>query len=153
MTSAPDLSIRPLDLRDREAWLSLWRGYQAFYEVDLSAATETAFARMLEPGEPTHGALAWQGDTAVGLVHFIAHRTNWSVSDACYLQDLFVAPGVRGGGVGRALIAHVYGVAAERGWSEVHWLTHETNAAARRLYDTMADCSGFIDYSWVPGRD
>ena len=39
MTTSPDrIEIRPIGPRDRAAWLPLWRGYQAFYKVDLSEA-------------------------------------------------------------------------------------------------------------------
>lgn len=145
-----DVTVRALAPQDEAAWLPLWRGYQSFYAVDLSAATDTAFARMIDPAEPTFGAMAWRDGEAVGLVHFIAHRTNWSVADACYLQDLFVAPDVRGGGVGRTLISHVFAIARDKGWAEVHWLTHNTNTTARRLYDEMAQDTGFVDYTWVP---
>ncbi|WP_127090030.1 GNAT family N-acetyltransferase [Aquabacter cavernae] len=149
--SSEAVRIAPLEAHQRGDWEPLWRAYQAFYQVDLpEAVTATAFARMLDPAEPTHGALAWQGERAVGLVHYIEHRTNWSVADTCYLQDLFVAPGVRGGGVGRALISHVYDFAAARGCSRVYWLTQEGNAAARRLYDEVAERSGFIQYRWTP---
>lgn len=148
-TSGPSLSVRPLGLEDKAAWLPLWRGYQAFYGVDLAASTDAAFARMVDPSEPTFGALAWRDGEAVGLVHFIAHRTNWSVADSCYLQDLFVDPRLRGGGAGRALIAHVYAVAQDEGWAEVHWLTHGSNSTAQRLYDELAERTGFIDYTWV----
>jgi hypothetical protein len=32
------------------------------------------------------------------------------------------------------------------GASRVYWLTHESNAVARSLYDTLADRPGFIQY-------
>lgn len=144
------MTVRPLTAADKTRWLPLWRAYQSFYAVDLTAATDTAFARMIDPSEPAFGALAWRDGEAVGLVHFIAHRTNWSVGDSCYLQDLFVSPDVRGGGVGRALISHVYQTARERQWGEVHWLTHATNMGAQKLYDQLAQRTGFIDYSWTP---
>ena len=51
------------------------------------------------------GFLARDDDgAAIGLVHWIVHRSCWTVGDYCYLQDLFVAPGRRGGGIGRRLI-------------------------------------------------
>jgi GNAT superfamily N-acetyltransferase len=57
-----------------------------------------------------------------------------------------VAEAARGRGLGRALIEAVYGEARSAGASRVHWLTHETNASARALYDTLADRPGFIQY-------
>jgi GNAT superfamily N-acetyltransferase len=62
------------------------------------------------------------------------------------LQDLYVAEANRGGGVGRALIAAVVGAAKEAGAARVYWHTHETNAVARRVYDAVAELTGFIQY-------
>ena len=49
-------------------------------------------------------------------------------------------------GVGRALIEAVYAAARDAGVERVYWHTHETNATARALYDTLADDSGFVVY-------
>jgi len=62
------------------------------------------------------------------------------------LQDLFVAPEARGGGVGRRLIEHVYDAARTAGCARVYWLTHETNHEAMTLYDKVAERSGFVQY-------
>jgi GNAT superfamily N-acetyltransferase len=141
------VEIRVIGPGDRAAWLPLWRGYQTFYRTDLPAeATEATWARLTDPAEPVGGALAWRGGEAVGLVHHIRHRSCWTVGDYCYLQDLFVADGARGAGIGRGLIAHVYEVAKAAGCSRVHWLTHETNADAMLLYDRIAERSGFVQY-------
>ena len=75
------------------------------------------------------GFIATDDDEAVGIVHWITHRSCWTIGDYCYLQDLFVAPGRRGGGIGRKLIETVYDKARALGCSRVYWLTHETNAA------------------------
>ena len=67
-----------------------------------------------------------------------------------YLSDLFTLPQARGQGVGRALIDHVRAFARARGYSSVRWLTAETNAPARALYDSYAPASGFILYAITP---
>jgi GNAT superfamily N-acetyltransferase len=85
-------------------------------------------------------------EEASELAHSIYHRSAWTTSDDCYLQDLFVADDARGGGVGRALIEHVYADARRRGASRVYWLTHESNQNAMQLYDRIADRSAFIQY-------
>ena len=133
--------------------MRLWRGYQAFYEVDIAdLVSAVTWERLLDPAEPMAGALALVGDTAVGLVHWIFHRSTWTVGDYVYLQDLFVAEDVRSGGVGRALIGHVEQAAHEAGCPRIYWLTHETNHAARALYDKVSDRSGFIQYRKAPRR-
>lgn len=141
------VEIRAIGPGDRGAWLPLWRGYQAFYEVALpQAATDCTWARLLDPTEPVDGALAWRGDDALGLVHHIRHRSCWTVGDYCYLQDLFVAESARGAGIGRGLITHVCAAAEAAGCARVHWLTHESNAGAMRLYDRIAEKPGFVQY-------
>ena len=65
---------------------------------------------------------------------------------SCYLQDLFTEEAARGGGVGRALIEAVYERARAAGLKRVYWQTHETNATAMRLYDGVAERSGFVVY-------
>jgi GNAT superfamily N-acetyltransferase len=139
--------IRALSAEDYEAWRSLWKGYQTFYEASLpEEVTRESFRRMLDLAEPTYGALAWQGDRAIGMVHWIFHRSNWSIGDYCYLQDLYVDETSRGLGVGGLLIEHVYADARRIGASRVYWLTHETNKTAMLLYDRVAERSGFVQY-------
>ena len=143
-----ELTIRAATAADFDAWLPLWRAYQAFYKVDLPEATNrTTWQRLLDPAEPMHLALAELGGKVAGIVHFIEHRSCWSEANDVYLQDLFTAPGLRGKGVGRALIEHVCARARALGCAEVHWLTHETNTQAMALYDKMAQRPGFVQYS------
>ena len=139
--------IRPVSAADHPAWLPLWQGYQRFYNAEIAAeVSAVTWQRFLDPSEPMHAALAWQDGVAVGLVHWIFHRSCWTVSDYCYLQDLYVAETVRGGGVGRALIEQVYAAAQAYGANRVHWLTQEDNTQARQLYDRIASRSGLIQY-------
>lgn len=141
------LEIRPVGADDHAAWLPLWHGYQRFYQTEIPAATSAlTWQRFLDLAEPMHAALAWLDGQAVGLVHFIYHRSCWTEGDYCYLQDLYVAEKTRGSGIGAALIEHVYAQARAAGASRVHWLTQETNYRGRQLYDRIADRSGFIQY-------
>lgn len=57
-----------------------------------------------------------------------------------------LAPDVRGGGVGSALIAQVRTAATDAGAHKVYWLTQSGNATARRLYDSLATDTGFVHY-------
>jgi GNAT superfamily N-acetyltransferase len=142
------VTVLPLEAQDYAAWLPLWRGYQAFYNVDIAPeVTAVTWERLLDAGSPVNGFLAWRDRQAVGLAHTVRHPSTWSTADKCYLNDLFVSPDVRGLGIGRALIAEVYAQAAAAGCGAVYWLTHETNATAMRLYDSVASRSGFVQYS------
>jgi GNAT superfamily N-acetyltransferase len=140
-------TIRPLAEADYAEWLILWKGYQRFYQSDIAdEVSRVAFSRMLSSEEPTFGALATDGQRSLGLVHWIHHRSNWTIGNYCYLQDLYVDESNRGLGVGRMLIEHVYAEARKAGCSRVYWLTHETNATAMQLYDRIAERTGFVHY-------
>ncbi len=149
------ITVRPLAAVDHDAWLPLWQGYQDFYGVALPPGVTTAtWLRMLDPAEPVAGLAALDGERLVGLAHYIFHRSTWMIADTCYLQDLYVAPDLRGRGVARRLIEAVYAAADEAGAGQVYWQTHGTNFTARSLYDRLAIHAGFIVYerlAEVPG--
>jgi len=146
-----DLIIRPVARADHERWLPLWEGYNAFYGRSGQTAlapeiTAMTWSRFLDGYEPVHALVAERDGALLGLVHFLYHRSTTAIGPTCYLQDLFTAAAARGQGVGRALIEAVYARAAEAGATRVYWLTHETNHAAMRLYDQVAERSGFVMY-------
>jgi GNAT superfamily N-acetyltransferase len=139
--------IRPVGANERAAWEPLWKGYLDFYRASVPKEVyDATWARLHDPREPMHLLGGYVDGRLLGIVHYIYHRSCWTVGDYCYLQDLFVAEQARGHGLGRALIEAVYDEARSAGASRVHWLTMEDNATARALYDTLADRSGFIQY-------
>jgi GNAT superfamily N-acetyltransferase len=140
-------AIRPVGKGERAAWEPLWKGYQTFYEVALpSEATDKAWERLHDPAEPMFILGAYVEGKLTGIVHYLFHRSMWTIGNYCYLQDLFVAEETRGLGLGRALIEAVYEAARNVGASRVYWLTQESNKTARALYDKLAERSGFIQY-------
>jgi GNAT superfamily N-acetyltransferase len=139
--------IRLVKESERAAWEPLWRGYLEFYKASLpEQATDVAWRRLHDPNEPMFVLGAYVGGKLTGIVHYLYHRTTWTVGNYCYLQDLFVAETARGLGLGRALIEAVCDKARAEGASRVYWLTQEDNATARALYDKLAERSGFIQY-------
>jgi GNAT superfamily N-acetyltransferase len=147
--------VRSVLAADFARWLPLWEGYNAFYRRAGPTAlpetvTRTTWARFLDPAEPVHALVAESDGELLGLVHYIFHRSTISIPPVCYLQDLFTVEHVRGGGVGRSLIEAVAARAREAGAERLYWLTHETNHTAMRLYDAVAERSGFIVYRRRP---
>lgn len=145
------LTVRPATPDDFSRWKPLWDGYNAFYErVGPTAlpdeTTRVTWSRFFDAYEPMHALVAESGDRLVGLVHYIFHRNTLYIAPVCYLQDLFTVQDMRGKGVGRALIEGVYQRAQAAGCQRVYWNTHETNATAMKLYDKIAEKSGFVVY-------
>jgi GNAT superfamily N-acetyltransferase len=143
--------VRPAVPADFSAWKALWDGYNAFYgragptALD-EATTQTTWSRFFDDAEPMHALVAEGENGLLGLAHFLYHRSTISIALSCYLHDLFTVDAARGKGVGGALIEAVHARAIEAGASRLYWLTHETNTTARRLYDRVAQRSGFIVY-------
>jgi GNAT superfamily N-acetyltransferase len=141
------LIIRPVAPGDFAQWERLWEGYNSFYERTLEAEiTKMTWSRFLDAYEPVHAVVAELDGQLLGLVHYIFHRNTTMIGPVCYLQDLFTAEAARGKGIGRALIESVYERAKEAGSTRVYWQTHETNLTAMKLYDHVAERSGFVVY-------
>jgi GNAT superfamily N-acetyltransferase len=145
------LIVREVRREDFDRWRPLWDGYNAFYErvgptALPEAVTRQTWTRFFDAYEPMHALVAERADALLGLAHIIYHRNTTLIGPTCYLQDLFTTVEARGQGVGRALIEAVYAHAKAGGSERVYWLTHETNATAQRLYDSIADRPGFILY-------
>ena len=146
------IAIRPIEERDRPDWTPLWDGYNAFYGRSgptalPTAITDATWTRFFDPSEPVFALVAEVEGRVVGLTHYLYHRHTTRIELTCYLQDLFTAPELRGGGIGRALIEGVYRAARAEGIHRVYWMTQDSNTAGRLLYDKVAQHLGFIVYS------
>jgi len=149
-------AIRAPRFADFESWKLLFEGYNAFYGREgptalAPAIVATTWARIHDEDEPVHALVAEEGGQLVGLAHYLFHRSTTAMADSCYLQDLFTLPAARGRGIAQALIGAVYERATHAGAARVYWQTHETNATAQRLYDRVAERSGFIVYRKLLG--
>ena len=152
---AANIRIRPPLANDRDQWAVLWEGYNAFYGRSGPTAldpeiTQTTWTRFFNPAEPVWALVAEADGKLIGLTHYLFHRSTTAIALTCYLQDLFTAESARGLGVGRALIEAVCARARALGATRVYWQTHETNSAAMRLYDQVAEKSGFVVYRRAP---
>lgn len=148
------VTIRDANNDDFTAWKVLWDGYNAFYErvgptALSSKMTLLTWSRFLDDDEPMHCLLATSAGKLLGLAHFLYHRSTTLMEPVCYLQDVFTIEEARGKGVGRALITAVVERAKAAGSQRVYWQTHETNKVAMRLYDQVAEKSGFVVYRVV----
>lgn len=153
------ITIRDPQAPDEEGWRRLWSGYVHFYAADVpEVVTAATWQRMLDPAAPLFGRLAVQRDAEgiaaaperiVGFAVCVLHAGTWTLDPVCYLEDLFVDPPARGGGVGRALIEDLVSLARAGGWSRLYWHTRASNAAARRLYDCFGAADDYVRYRLV----
>jgi GNAT superfamily N-acetyltransferase len=142
------ITIRPIEAKDRAAWEALFRAYIRFYAAQVpDDVIALAWQRLLGEEDGFVGLVAEEeGGRLVGLAHMLFHRSTWSPTHYCYLEDLFVDIDTRRSGVGRALIEATYREADKRGATRTYWATMGDNATARRLYDRLATLSPFVQY-------
>ncbi len=147
MKQDQDIKVVPAQAHEYKQWLPYWLAYQAFYKVSLSeeVTTET-WLRFFDEAEPMYCAVAKQGDVILGFAHYIIHRSTWAVNNFCYLEDLFVAPEVRGKNIGKQLIEYVQQQAKDIQCARLYWHTQESNHVAQKLYDWVAEKPGIIEY-------
>ena len=133
------IELRPAQASDKARWFELWQGYLDFYKTVLSPAqSELTWSRIMDPEFNMKCAVAMLDGSVVGFTTYNLQNSTWSENGHCYLEDLFVDPAVRGGGVGRALIKAVEEIAIAKGSKRLYWTTAPDNETARKLYDKVA---------------
>ncbi len=141
------ITIHPPAADHETAWRVLWAGYNRFYRAQVPAdVTAALWNKLRSPHGDITGLLALQDGNVIGLAHILFHPSTWSVAPTCYLEDLFVAKSARGSGAAASLIEAAAQAARLRGADRLYWHTQEFNAAARSLYDTLADRTSFVVY-------
>lgn len=142
------IKIRPIEPGDELRWRELWDAYTRFYEREPSEPlTASTWQRIFDSGVPVHAIVADDSDAGVvGIANYLVHESTSALRPVCYLQDLFVDPAWRSGGVGAQLIDWLVVEMARQGWSRLYWHTKENNYRARGLYDKYNRHSGFLRY-------
>jgi ribosomal protein S18 acetylase RimI-like enzyme len=139
-------ALRP---EDHDAWSVLHRGYLDFYESTCpEEVSAVVWQWLLDPGHELECLVARPapGAPPVGLAHHRPFVRPLHGSVACFLDDLYVAPHVRGRGVVDALLTGLQARCRERGWDPVRWVTRASNARARAAYDRLAVRSDLVTY-------
>ncbi|KAK3684433.1 hypothetical protein LTR37_020273 [Vermiconidia calcicola] len=123
-------TIRRIEAGDETEWRKHWAAYNEFYQrkEDITEdITATTFNRFLSTQSHIDCAVAVQSnegdptlERVVGFVTYFPHPSTYSIQDVVYLEDLFVDPEQRNGGVGRKLIEYVYAEADKAGYTAVY---------------------------------
>ncbi|MCC7051805.1 MAG: GNAT family N-acetyltransferase [Gemmatimonadaceae bacterium] len=77
-----------------------------------------------------------QGEVA-GFALFCGNYSTFLAQPGLWLEDLFVRPGFRGQGIGRALLAHLAKLAVERGCGRVEWSVLDWNEPSIGFYQSL----------------
>ena len=143
------LAIQRSTVADLPGLLPLLRGYSTFYRATAQDEDLLAMAEAFCGDSPDGTQLLARTDDG-RLVGFATVLWSWHTTTGTRLavmEDLFVNDGVRGEGVGRALLEACASLARERGCDALAWETAPDNVVAQRLYDaTGAERSTWLGY-------
>lgn len=112
----------------------------------LSSYARTNLARELAVLPSFHGALAWAGDEAVGLINCFAGFSTFAARPLLNIHDIVVRADRRGQGVGRALLEWAEARARELGCCKLTLEVLSNNTRALAAYER----AGFAPYALDP---
>lgn len=132
---AGPLTLRRAVPADAAAWRRLWLAWQVHMDGRVpDSTTARAWDLIVDPGSGLFSLMAFDGRDALGFATASVTPFAWTAGPTLFLQDLFVAPEVRGRGVGGALLEALYAEADAMGASQVFWLVDETDAELQAFY-------------------
>jgi GNAT superfamily N-acetyltransferase len=74
---------------------------------------------------------------AVGFALWFVNFSTWVGKHGIYLDDLYVRPAARGGGVGTALLQTLARICVERGYDRLDWWVLDWNEKAIGFYESI----------------
>ncbi|MET7718301.1 GNAT family N-acetyltransferase [Streptomyces sp. NPDC005407] len=92
------------------------------------------------PAAFAHIAETADGQIAGYSLWFLNFST-WRGVHGIYLEDLYVRPGLRGGGYGKALLAELARICVERGYERLEWSVLDWNLSAIEFYKSLGAVS------------
>jgi len=136
-----DRSIRAAERDDVPAILRLVHEL-ALYEKAPEAveATPDHFRAALFPQDGAPAAFAHVAvvdGTVVGMAIWYLTFSTWLGRGGIWLEDLYVSPDHRGSGLGKAILATLAALCAERGYGRLEWWVLRWNTPSIGFYDSI----------------
>jgi GNAT superfamily N-acetyltransferase len=147
----PALTIRPCGPDDAATLLSLVRGLAEYEHLEggLCATPEDFRTHLFGPRACAEAVLAEVEGEAVGFAIYFPTFSSFRGRPGMWLEDIFVCPGHRGRGIGKALMAHVARVAVERACSRLEWSVLDWNEPAIGFYKSLG---ARLQREWIIAR-
>jgi ribosomal protein S18 acetylase RimI-like enzyme len=139
--------IRKLDKKDKENWAKLYSGYAEFYKVPMNTGIlDTLWGWIHDETHDVKGICFVLDSKIVGIAHYRTMPRPIKGQYIGFLDDLFVEPEFRGRKIAQKLINHLKSLSKVNNWEGIRWITHSSNENAKKLYDKIANKTGFELY-------
>lgn len=136
--------------RFRAEWDMLYAAYAGYYKVDQTQEMRDRTWSWIADGRIICLMALDAEGLPVGIAHIREFVRPLMSSLAGYLDDLYVDPVQRGGGVVDALFDAATTLGREKKWSVIRWITRDDNYRARSVYDKRATRTNWITYDLTP---
>ena len=139
--------IRNLSPNDFNMWSNLYKRYAKFYKVSMNEEIlKNLWAWIQDENHIVNGICFQYEDKIVGIAHYRTMPRPIKGQYICFLDDLFVEPDFRGQKIAQKLISHLKSLSKANNWNGIRWITHSSNENAKKLYDKIANNTGFELY-------
>ena len=139
--NSPELvTIRPAEPGEERLILEMIREL-ADYEKLLQqvTATEEDIRRTLFTERRTAESLVVHvGGKPAGFAIFFHNYSTFLGKNGLYLEDLYIRPDYRHGGIGKAVLKHLAGIAMDRDCGRFEWAVLDWNEPAIRFYQSIS---------------
>ena len=134
-----DFALRPATRADVPELLRLIRELAVYEKLEhMAAGTVPMLTDALFGAHPAAEAMvAERGGRAVGFALYFTTFSTFLCKPGLYLEDLFVEPAHRGAGIGKALLAALAALAAQRGCGRLEWRVLDWNEPSIRFYESL----------------
>ena len=132
--------IRKIQLKDKEQWKKLYRGYADFYKVEMNdRILQNVWNWLLDKKHEISGLVYEDDGNIVGFAHYRRMPSPLRGKDIGFLDDLFVESNHRGQKIGEKILNELKIISKSKGWNLIRWITHDDNLRAKALYDRVAE--------------
>ena len=139
--------IRKLVKKDKENWAKLYNGYAKFYKVTMNKGIlDTLWSWIQDETHNVKGICFELDGKIVGIAHYRTMPRPIKGQYVGFLDDLFIEPNFRGQKIAQKLIDHLKSLSKTNNWNGIRWITHSSNKNAKKLYDKIANNTGFELY-------
>jgi len=136
--SSDEVQIRPAGEADAELLFELILELATYERLreDVAGDAET-LRRSLFEQRAAEALIVERGGEAVGYAIFFTTFSTFECRPGIWLEDVYVRPSHRRGGIGRMVMEHLAALAVERGQVRLGWCALDWNEPALRFYDEL----------------